>query len=360
MQYLAVAIQDFTTDESLTFIHLLKEAGALPDWLETAVEAPDVQRLPDVAFADSHRRLMPIHNKSAAFLSAVSAVVYDYPSAGGWENRLKAACHSYGIVDLVKKAHDVLTPEEYHDKAANETTKIAHALELIVEPGQPVQQFYPINHRDEIESSALKLAADMHAQRLPGTWFAEAADRLMKAATAHGVGESQIPNSVRRLAADRLPSPEYLEEQVQRRVKQAGLPDEVAEVYRAAAQLALDKQADVLDAAHLWELADRKFGVQLSDTLASPVAAFRSGMDRRRFEKMAGEILTVAGVNLPFNQLQVLPDELAAAVLPTKIAAVVLQAKRLPDGIKAAGHLAALDEAEQLQVLELLTDNAGG
>ena len=354
---LRVAIKDFTTDDSLAFVHLLKEAGALPDWLETAAEASDVSALPDVAFADTHRRLMPMHNKSATFLSAVSACVYGYPS-GSWENRLKAACHSYGISDIVKKAHEVLTPEEYHEKAASQTTKIAHALELVIEPGQEPKQFYPIDCADSVESSAVKLAADMFAQKLPGTWFAEAADNLVKAANEMGMPLTMLPASVRAMAEDRLPSPEYLSEQIERRQKQASLPDEVVSIYRQSAEAALEKQASIMDAAHVWELADRKFGIRLTDTVSSPVTAFRSGMTRDQLNKLAGEYTTIAGVQVPFNQLTTVPDELVAAVLPLKVASCVVSAKNAYDGVKAAAVLGTLEETEQLMVLELLADRA--
>lgn len=360
MQDSDVAIKDFTTDEALTFLPLLKEAAAIPDWLETAVEKEDVQHLPSVAFADSFRRHMPIHTKAATFLSAVGALVYDYPSETGWENRLKAACASYGIVEEVKKAHAVLgvVGDPYHEKAAEETPKIAYALELVPAPDQEPLRFYPINSAEQVESSALKMAADMHQEKLPQSWFAEAADRFVKAASEFGLPITALPRTVRELAEDRLPSPEYLGEQIERRKKQAALAEDAVTIYREAVQAVLDKEASALEAAHVWELADRKLGIRYTDTLACPVASFRSGMTRENFEKMAGSVVPVAGVTVPFNQLQLLQDAAVAAMLPQKIAAVVFQAKGAPSGLKAAATLGALDEAEQLLVLELLTESA--
>lgn len=353
-----MAIKDFTTDEALSFLPLLKAAEAIPSWLETAVEAEDVRSLPSVAFADSFRRQMPIHTKAAAYLSAVGAVVYDYPAEQGWETRLKAACESYGITNDVKKAHAVLSPDNYHSTEASETPKTAYALEIQVEPDQPATRFYPINHAEQVEESARKLAADMHQERLPLSWFAEAADQIVKAATTLDLPLTRLPQTVIRLAEDRLPSPEYLREQIDRRVKQAGIPEDAVELYRQAADLALNKEASALEAAHVWELADRKLGVKYSDTLASPVAAFRSGMRAEDFEKLAGTVVPVAGVTVPFNQLTTLPDEFVAAVLPAKLASVTLQAKAQENGLKAAGILGALSETEQLPILELLTETA--
>lgn len=353
-----MAIQDFTTDESLAFIHLLKEANALPDWLETIPESDDVQHLPSVAFADPFHRKMPIHNKAATFMSAVSTLVYDYPSEPSWERRLKAACSNYDITDEVKLAHKVLSTDQYQKKEATETPKRAYALELVVEPGKEATSYYPINTPDEIEDSALKLASDMFKEKLPGTWFAEAADAIMKAAAAHGVSAALLPSTVKRMAEDRLPSPEYLTEQLERRVKQAGIPVGAAEIYKEAALSAIDGEASALDAAHVWEFADRKFGVRYTDTVVSPVAAFRSGVSRDRFEKLAGEVVPIAGVAVPFTQFQLLPDRLIAAVLPAKTASVVLAAKAQEHGVKSGSLLNRMEESEQLKLLELLTENA--
>ncbi len=350
--------QDFTTDPQMSFMLLLKEAGAIPSWLDQIPEPEDVAKLPNVAFADTFERKMPLHTKAAAFMSAVSVGVYGYPESPSWMNRLKAACVSYGITDEVEKAHAVLAPESYHKAAAEGNQKKAWALELVPTPGAAPSRYYPINNPDEIEDSALKLASDMFKEKLPGTWFAEAADNLIKAADAHGLSRTRLPATVLALGEDRLPSPEYLQEQIERRVKQASLGSEVEEIYKEAAEMAISGDASPLDAAHVWEMADRKFGIRLTDTVASPVASFRSGMTRDSFHKLAGQIVPIAGIHVPFNQLKLLSDPLVAAALPMKVAAVVLQAKQQEDGLKAAAFIQELDEPQQLQILEFMTETA--
>ncbi len=348
--------QDFTTDEQLSFLVLLKEANALPEWLAEVPEQADVENLPSVAFADSFARKLPIHNKEAAFLSAVSADVYDYPQHRSWQNRLKAACAAYGILEDVQKAHAVLMPEHYHEKAASETPNFKWALTLVPEVGAEPQYYYPINTRDEVEDSALKLARDMYQERLPETWFVEAAQNLVKAAAETELPVTLIPSSVLRLAEDRLPSPEYLNEQIERRTKQASLPPEAVEIYKEAARLALSGEEDPLESAHLWEFADRRFGVRLTDTVCSPAAAFRSGARREDVEKLAAQIVKIADVHIPFTQVQLLPANLVAVTLPLKVASAVLAAQKAEDGFKAAAIMQELTEPEQLQVLELLTE----
>jgi len=355
-----VDFKDFTTDDSMAFLHLLKEANALPEWLLSAPEAEDVTALPDIAFADTHRRKMPIHTKSAAFLSSVSYGVYDYPVDSVISQRLQAACHRYEIVPQVKQAHKVLSPEKDQEKQASELPKVAYALEIQPEPGAEVQGYYPLGSPDQIEASALKLAADIHDEKLPGTWLSEAAEALVKAAGEQGVKLSYIPAIVRSYGEERKPSPEYLAEQIERRVKQASLPAEIEEIYKEAANSALGSESEAMDAAHVWELADRKFGVRYNATVAQPAIAFRSGISKAAFEKLASAYTEVAGVTLPYNQLQALPDNLVAAVLPIKTASAVISAKTVDCGVKAASIIAELPENAQLELLQLLKDSYRG
>jgi hypothetical protein len=268
--------KDFTTDEALTFLHLLKEASVLPTWVDGVHSSEDVAHLPTTAFADTANRLFPIHGKSATFLSAVSAFVYG-TETGPWESRLKAACHAYGITGEVKAAHEALAKEDAIPEAPEKAQKIACALELTELPGGPATGYYPMHTNHAVETSLDKLAEDIHHNRLPESYFSEAAEKLVKAAAEFGIREKQIPARVRELGEVRLPSPEYLSYQVDLRQKQAGFPDEMADAYREAAANVLEKQASIADAAHLWELADMKFQVKVAGALVSPVKAFKSG-----------------------------------------------------------------------------------
>lgn len=350
--------RDFTTDRSPAFLVLLKEAGAIPEWLQQAPDADEVKGLPTIAFADTGRRLMPIHSKAAAFMSAVSALSYGYPSEGNWENRIKAACHQYGITELVKKAHEVIAPKDYHKEADEKTEKRAYALELEVTAGAAPTPYYPINNQDEVEDSALKMARDHQENRLPESWFVEAAEALMKAARTFDVAVHLIPDSIVRLGEDRIPSPDYLKQQIERRIKQAGISEEAAELYTKAAAGAVSGEFPPMKAAHVWEVADRKFGVRYHDTLVSPAMAFRSGIFRETLDKIAGSVVTIAGVQVPFNALTTLPDRMVVALLPRKSAALVLAAKGQSDGLKAASVIGSLEEREQVELLGLLTDVA--
>ncbi len=349
---------DFTTDEGLVFLAHLKAASALPDWVEGVPETEDLRHLPTSCFADTANRLWPIHSKAAAFISSVASFSYG-KDEGAWVNRLKLACHSYGIVDEVKTAHAALAADYAMLDAPAEVQKVACALELVEGPGCAPTGYYPMHTNHAVETSMDKLAEDIRERRLPESYFAEAAEKLVKAAFEFGFTEKQIPRRVRELGEVFLPSPGYLEQQVVYRQKQAGFPDEVAEMYRDAAINAIDKEASITDAAHFWELADMKFGVKVAGAIVAPVKAFKSGRTVASVEKEARAVCLISDIMVPYRNLLSLAKPVVAASFEKAAAAAILQAMNAQDGIEASEKLASVGPEDQLQLLALLTDIHG-
>lgn len=349
---------DFTTDEAMSFLALIKEAKALPEWLSGAPGPEDVKALPSSAFADTANRLMPMHSKESAFLSAVSAFAYNTPE-GPWVGRLKTACHAYGIVDEVKTAHAALAKEDATGDPVEEVQKVACALELTGSPGEKPVGYYPMNCNHAVETSMDKLAEDIREKRLPEAYFAEAAEKLVKAAAEFGIPERQIPPRVRELGEVRLPSPSYLEEQIAFRQKAAGLSDEAAEFYREAAANVLEKAASIADAAHLWELADLKFNIKVAGAVVSPVKAFKSGRTQAAVEKEARAVCLISDIMVPHRNLLSIAPVVIATRFEKEAAAAILQAQSAEDGIAASEKLASVSAEDQVQLLELLTEIHG-
>ncbi len=349
---------DFTTDEALAFLALIKEASVLPSWLAGAPSPSDLEHLPSSAFADTAGRLMPIHSKDAAYLSAVSAFAYG-TEEGPWTGRLKTACHAYGIVDEVKAAHGALAKKDATENPPSEVQKVACALELIGSPGEKPTGYYPMHCNHAVERSMDKLAEDIREKRLPEAYFAEAAEKLVKAAGEFSIPEKQIPHRVRELGEVRLPSPSYLEEQISYRQKQAGLPDEAANIYREAAANVIEKAASIADAAHLWELADMKFGIKVAGAVVAPVKAFKSGRTQASVEKEARSVCLISDIVVPYHNLLSIAPVVIAARFEKEAAAAILQAQSAKDGIVASEKLASVSPEDQIQLLELLTEIHG-
>lgn len=348
-------MKDFTHDNSLSFLALLKQAGVIPEWLNEVPDAGDVAGLPSVAFADPSHRLFPMHTKAAAFLSAVSAYVYDHPGEA-WKERIKVACHAYHITDAVKVAHAALAPAKQAAAVAPPLYKFA--THLTVEPGGPAVGYYPITTPSQIEASALKLATDMAREALPASWFCEAAEALVKEAAAQGVASALIPAAVLELGESRLPSAGRLAEQLSKRA--SAVTAEAANLYKEAAEAVLAGEMTAMDGAHFWEMADRRFGVKYANFTAPPVEVFRAGRTYAQLQKEAAAAVLVADVVLPYAQLQGLPDRLVASLFEKQAAAVVLAAMDQSDGLAATAKLASLAEPDQLALLQLLLESADG
>lgn len=352
-------LADFTTDGAQTYLLPLKEAGVLPDYINQIPEAEDVQKLPDVAFADSQRRLFPINNKVSAYLSAVSAFSYGIkPEEAPWLHRIKTACVAVSIEEDVKKAHEVLAalavPEEQKKQA---TAEPPFAIHIKVLPDRPETGFYPIGTHDQIESSCEKIAEDIKAGKLPTAWFAEACRNLVKAAADAGFSKNRIPAIIQDLSHLGYPNPEKVAQQLEMRA-QDGVSESFLKIYKEASDSAQNGEMPIYDAVMVWEFADKSLG--LSEKYAgqlSPFRALTSGYSYEFIEK-AKEASVLLGEDLlvPLNAITVIPDKVAATRLQQDDARQVLLAKRASRGSEATALLAELSEAGKVELMKILDD----
>jgi len=335
----------------MAFLLPVKEAGLLPDWLTEIPEEAEVQKLPDHAFADVSNRRMPIHNKSAAWLSAVSSFVYGTP-VGHWADRLKSACHAYRITDQVKQVIDLLRPEEtYHTEKEAQSEK---AYALVLGSGETRKCLYPVNSSFEVEKSARELSGAIKEKKIPEAWLLLASREILKSAAARSVPDERIPDNVRLLGTERVSSPEYLEAQVEKR-KAAGIPEGSEKVYLKLARQVLDNELPIEDGVLGWELADRYFGIE--GKVASPATAFNSGIRRTDLEKLAAQVVWLDDLQIPHAALQTVPMEKVAMALPKEDAAVILKAAA-SDGRTATRLLRDICPESMNVLLRFIHDHA--
>lgn len=343
-------MNDFVQDGAHAYLRVLKEAGALPDYVEFVPEASDLENLPSVAFADSGSRKFPVHDKAAAFLSAVYAFLQGATSeSGSWVGRIKTACVAHGIDQDVARAHTALAapeaPEAGPEKSASSGEK-PYALELAeISPGGPSQKFYPIGTAHEIEESARKMASDLRENKLPLAWMSDAAELLVKAAAEKGVRSGLIPASLRRLGRAYIPDASVLGRALQERRDDPAVSDEAYAVYKTAADLALSGEMSVNDAALVWQTADRKFGIHEKHAGdRDPLWAFKSGYSVEQVEQIKNACCMVGGTLIPKIQLdRVLDEEIVRNLVPDD-ARVTLLAKRAAVGPDATRLLNDLSE----------------
>jgi len=340
---------DFTTDDSHAFLLVVKRADALPDWVKESCSKEDADSLSDSSFADCHSRLFPIHCKEAAWMSAVSSYSYGIPP-GPWSDRLKAACHAYGIMPEVTKAIEALRPSMV-DGASKEASEevIPHALTLESVGGN--RDFYPLGNAHQIRESSLKMAADSREKRFPVGWIRLAARNLCKAAASVGVTPSLIHPDITRLGEERLPCPETVKAALAERAA-IGVPEGGIELYAKAANDYMSGDTDLDEAEVFWETADNHF--QIQDKVANVATVFNTGIPQAHADKAARQLFKIRDTWVPFAALEALPKELVACSLTKEAAARMLSAMSGGDGREATQALSTLEASDLDQMARLL------
>lgn len=112
--------QDFTTMTTPRFLYLAELNRPLPAWVANAPmpQKEDFVKKAATAFADVHRRLLPIATKSATFHSALNIFAHMDDYSDEVFERVKEACSHFGIEDDVAP---------YAELFANEIEKSASA-----------------------------------------------------------------------------------------------------------------------------------------------------------------------------------------------------------------------------------------
>lgn len=282
-------------------------------------------------------------------MSAVSSYAYGTPE-GPWSDRLKAACHAYGIMPEVSAAIETLRPEEGAGLPKEATVSARpHALELKSASG--VRSFYPTGSNHLIRESSHKMAADIREKRFPVGWFRLAARALCKSAAEAGVATSDIHPDIARLGEERLPCPETVKSALAER-RAVGVPDGAIELYAKAANDYLSGESDIDDAEVFWETADNHF--QIQDKVASVSAVFNTGIPKAHADKAASRLFRIRDTWVPFAALEALPKELVACSLSKSAAASMLQAMGSGDGRLATSALSTLEASDLDQMAKLL------
>lgn len=354
---------DFVGDESQSYLFLLKEAGALPDYVEAVPEAKDLEGLPNVAFANSDDRLYPVHDKQSAFLSAVTAFVQGANhDEDPWLSKLKTACHAYHIDADVVKAHEVLEVKTARDENLADVEEIdktasarpTHALELVVTPDQAPQKFYPIGSASQIEESARKMASDIRDKKLPMAWHSEACELLMKAASDFGIPENKLPGSVVRYGRRFVPSREVLDSEIEKRAS-LGLGADYIEIYKQAAESALGGGISATDGALIWQTADKKAGIdsQFSGD-EDPLWAFKSGAPAEEVEQLKEAHCMLGNVLIHRSALEKVADEEMVKWLDIEDARQAVHAKKASTGTQATELLGGMTERGVTRLSELV------
>jgi hypothetical protein len=272
---------------------------------------------------------------------------------------VKIACDTYGITEQVKAAAALLVPpaavfEEVHEKVAGaDDSRFALVVQY---PDSTIGYHYPIDGDAVLlEKSARELCGDILDQRLPLSYFSEAAEKLMKAASAAGVPEGRIPSNVRAMGERRFADAEVIDRQLELRKNAAALSDEIVAKYRAFAEEAIEDHEKMANSIERWEILDRTSGVVHGKDLLDPVAVFKSGAKVEWSEKLASQTFVLGEETLlPLGVLRGLSDLLVTATLHKEAAVTVLKAKKAAHGTEATQILTELSDVDTIALGRLI------
>ena len=168
---------DFTRTNNPTSLFKAASVHPFPEWADTSPipHAAGLTKLANAAFADSAKRLLPIHTKAASFFSMVDFL--DHPNDFGLATgeRLKTACENFGIMD------DMLP---YLREADNSFIKSASSADFAidVEIGKTPVKLFPLDSLENVREAVVGLTKMANERRLEYTMLRDASLRVMEKA----------------------------------------------------------------------------------------------------------------------------------------------------------------------------------
>jgi hypothetical protein len=371
--------KDFVRDQNPTSLYHADQALGLPAYVKEAsvITADDLSKLHSSAFADSVRKLHPIHNKVAALLSGVYLAGEGETEGKVWEN-VKKACVFYGVEDDLYALAAVFADTKEAGEAEPEQLKWAVHVQWNAEE---VGSYYPINNAEEIKTAAVNLDKDYAEDRMPIEVFRKGAINVMKAASEQNVPTTAIPWTVREAGTVRLPNLDYVDLMLVTR-KEAGVPAEGLELYRKCIAIAKEASTDtaVEQAIAIWRDLDEQHGLSYKKQangfrVPSPYECFYTGMTIEDLEKTAKEHVVLQGVMIPYEdfskalwnpETNTIVPEFHRAFGKEAAEQVTAALKELPNlrtyqdsPTKCSNDLAELPTWQQKRLLEVVLKSAG-
>lgn len=350
-------MHDFVTDQNPVPIYDAAEMG-LPDYAQVEVMTSEsLAHLPNSAFAESTKRLFPLHTKAAALLSAVY-----FHGKQMSDRNVEAKINR--AVNLFKIESDVEKFAAARQVKAAAATEGKFALTIAGVPGSDGEKkahFYPINSRGEVVLSAEQVSSEYALGQIPCEWYHPAAREIIKAAKAFGVGHDELPEAVWTDGEPRYPDFEFAGVMANLR-KEAGISEEALEIYHElikSAEADYKTNPDSLDSwIDLWVDLDRTNGVKYSRLIADPYRAFYSaGQPEAEVEKMSKELVSIADVFVPAVVLASWSADRRAEIFDKTASSVIASAQQIAieNPIGAGELLDNLKPAEKLELLRSLS-----
>jgi hypothetical protein len=262
---------DFVNDQNPAWRKAAQEIQPFPDWVGEPIGAAEVSVLHKVAFADPEARLHPLHNKRAAFLSAVYAFAnLENGTNGSVLGRISDAVDREGIAADVEPYREGF--RKLAKEAAAKPAEPVWALQVEVDGG--TRRHYPATTTMEIHKSAGDLLNDFYDGRLPAEWYAAAARVLVKRASMLGMEGGELPHQVRCAGEHRFFSKSSALKALAARRGRADIDQDAAAIHEGIIKVAEETAEAARDMACALHKLDLRTKVTYSGDVPDPFTAF--------------------------------------------------------------------------------------
>jgi len=344
---------DYTFTDNPRCLYAAAAANEFPEWVEKdgIPTREELEGMAKQAFADTERRLLPMHTKTAAFYSAIDFFSRPDQFSDDVHERIKAACDMYGITAEIPEYTQVFV--DTIEKQASEylDTDISD-FALDCELNGTEIRLFPIYNKSTIEDSIVSLNKMAHERRLPHPLVKSASEEIRKAASVYDVEVYGVPAQ---LEVDRFEDWEKAASLVQGRGKDPVIQEAYDNLIKAGAEgtMPVDEILDSMQALDyssgvVYNYTNPRFGER------TPEEVVYCGESKEEAVKMAKENVLISGVAVPVKAWNEMSEQDVRTVLGGETADVLKCAFHVEDGMEASYAVSELSDEEQKNVLKLL------
>lgn len=302
---------DYTYTNNPRSIYLAEMAVPFPQWIKgrPIPTSDELVKLASVAFADRARRLLPIHEKEAAFFSAVDyfANAGEYPEDAF--DYIKEACDHFGIgADVAPYAE--YFAGEFEKRAADASPAEVGRFAISTSLNGKDFKILPLNDAYEITKSAKDLVRMVDENRIHYLMFVDAAREVVKAAT-EAACVTELPGLVTHAGTPRFEDLEKAARMIESRRPLVGQFEGAFDAYTGAIKAAAAGKITPEECMQKIAATDDVIGLRYNYNLRSrvplPHDIVFGGPSLPEVEKAAAENVMVRGVPVPLRVINLIP-----------------------------------------------------
>tara|TARA_R110002110_G_scaffold8326_13_gene41929 strand:- start:2200 stop:3267 length:1068 start_codon:yes stop_codon:yes gene_type:complete len=352
--------EDFTTINNPRFLYLAELSHPFPDWVvsEPIPAKSAFEKKAAAAFADVHRRLLPISTKSAAFHSAINIFAHMDEFDDAVFERVKEACAFFGISGDVAPYAGIFADEVEKSASENEFPEGRFAIDTTL--NEESFQLLPINDREDVISSAFDLAKMASDNRIHLLMMVPAAREIVKAAADYGA--DGLPELIVRFGGEKFSDLEEATRLIEGReqfCKDATIRETIAADYKEALT---DVEENPDTAMEKIAAIDMAAGLQPNYRIASlvptPFDIVFSGPLDSEAEKAAKSHVLVRNVLVPLEEVKRIEDMDAKFKLSKSASEAFSKIRECDDARDLSLTIEQWEEKDQRTLLRLAVDAA--